>query len=304
VGVFGRGAEHDGPAASGELEAGAEGGGVGGVGVLGWREDAVGFGGFVEQFGAEPGTFQFPEGGADQGLDAEHRHRVSGEGRWGGGGGVGSEDWEDDEHAGAVGWALGELDGGGGDGCAGESGLFERGTAAGVGGEVEPEGGAVGVEGFDEADRDVIGSWFGGLELAVGAGFAEGELGEAFGVGGGLEGSALGVGDDGVPGEGLEFGLAGEGGLDEVVELGAGEGALDGVEGGDGVEDLDGAEEGDAEALHLLPGEVGRGVGGFASFPVAEVEEEAEGEGDSGDQDGEDPEPRFGGAAGRRVHWG
>ena len=124
----------------------------------------------------------------------------------------------------------------------------------------------------------------------MGAGFAEGEIREAVGAGGGFEAGPVGVVDGGIPGEGLEFGLPGEGGVDEGAEEGAVEVSMGGVEGGDGVEDLQGTEDGDLEALDLLAGEAGGSFGGVVLFAKPEVAVEGEGEEDPGDEDTGDPE--------------
>ena len=274
--TLGRGKD-DGPASAGDFEPGGGAAAQRGSWRWGEREEAFAFGGMVEEFRAKTCGFKIAEGFAHEDVDAEDGDGKAGEflssfGRVRGNGAV--EDGEEDEEAGGVSGALGELDGGGGDGQAGVAGLFEGSAAAGVGSEVVAEGGLVGEGRFDEVDGDVFGSGLGGLEPAAGVGFAEGEAEETVFAGGGLEGIALGVGDEGVPGERLEFGLAFEGGLDEVAEALAVEVSVGRVEGIDGVEDLHGTEDGDVETFDLLVGEVGSGVGGVLLFAVTEIEEE------------------------------
>lgn len=292
-GEIGCGGEDDGPAAFADFECG---GGIGAQGrVVGWGEgeDAFAVGGAVEEFGAEPGAFEVPEGVADEGLDAEDGDGEAGElaaAVFGVAGQGSIEDGQEDEEAGGMLGVLGEANGSGGDGEAGVAGAFEGGASARIGGEVEAEGGLIGGERFDEVDRDVFGAGAGRPEVAVGIGFEEGEVGEAVGVSGGFEIGALIGADEGIPGEGLEFGLAGEGGLDEGVEVPAIEASMGGVEGVDRMEDFHGAEDGDAEAFDLLVGEVGGGFGEVAVFAVTEVEGEGDGEDEAGDEDTGNPE--------------
>jgi len=110
------------------------------------------------------------------------------------------------------------------------------------------------------------------------------------------------VGDEGIPGQGLEFGLTFERGLDEVAEVMAVEVSVGSVEGVDGVEDLHGAEDRDVETFDLLMGEFGSGVGGVLLFAVTEKEEEGGGEEDTGEEDTGDPEKGAGVTSWFGVH--
>jgi len=146
--------------------------------------------------------------------------------------------------------------------------------AAGVGGEVEAEGGLIGGERFDVVDRRVLGAVLGGLELPVGQGFAEGEPLQAVGARGGFECGALRVGYGGIPGEGLEFGLTRERGLNEGAEVLSIEMPVGGVQGVHGMENLHRAQDRDPEPFDLLMGEIGGGFGGVPVSTASQVNEE------------------------------
>ena len=106
----------------------------------------------------------------------------------------------------------------------------------------------------------------------------------------------------GIPGKGLEFGLAGECGLDERAEVLASQMSVGGMQGVHGMEDLHGAKDGDAEPFDLLMGEI---RGGFDRIPLLaafQVNKQREGKNPAGDENAGNPEQRSWQASRSWVH--
>ena len=159
---------------------------------------------------------------------------------------------------------LSEAQRGGGHDFAGVAGLLQGASPAGLGENVEAKGGGVSLQRFEVKDGKIFrtrrGRNEGGLVLFLG----EMEIREAFVVSALFPRGPSITRHAGVPSEGLEFGLAGEGAGDKSPKFPPADLAAGLIEGGDGVEHFHGAHDLSAQDFGAFLGDLLNLLLGFA----------------------------------------